>query len=122
MILPYDVSSSYFVYSFFLMKYFFLCTMYVPAFYCKMGVDDDDTKATAKIDGGYMFISSFFTAMLSFGMDAVQAMGFVGIACLPLFLAVVDLSSAEKIFGMSPEGWAVLAAVFVGVSAYGMLN
>ncbi len=105
------------------MKYFILC-IDVPAFffYCKMGVDDDDTKATAKIDGGYMFISSFFTAMLSFGMDAVQAMGFVGIACLPLFLAVVDLSSAEKIFGMSPEGWAVLIALFVGASAYGMLN
>lgn len=120
MILPYDVSSSYFVYSFFLMKYFILCIHVCTG--RKMGVDDDDTKAAAKIDGGYMFISSFFTAMLSFGMDAVQAMGFVGIACLPLSLAVVDLSSAEKIFGMSPEGWAVLVAVFVGASAYGMLN
>ena len=96
--------------------------MHPPAFHCKIGVDDDDTKATAKIDGGYMFISSLFTAMLSFGMDAVQAMGFVGIACLPLFLAVINLSSAEKIFGMSPEGWAVFIAVFVGASAYGMLN
>ena len=96
--------------------------MHPPAFHCKIGVDDDDTKGTAKIDGGYMFISSLFTAMLSFGMDAVQAMGFVGIACLPLFLAVVNLSSAEKIFGMSPEGWAVLIAGFVGASAYGMLN
>jgi hypothetical protein len=84
--------------------------------------DDDETKAMAKIDGGYMFVSSLYTALLSFGMDAVQAMGFVAIACLPLFLAVLDISTAETIFGMAPEGWGVLIAVFVVASAYGMLN
>ena len=84
--------------------------------------DDDETKAMAKIDGGYMFVSSLYTALLSFGMGAVQAMGFVAIACLPLFLAVLDISTAETIFGMAPEGWGVLVAVFVVASAYGMLN
>ena len=89
-----------------------------------MDKDDDETKAMAKIDGGYryMFVSSLYTALLSFGMDAVQAMGFVAIACLPLFLAVLDISTAETIFGMAPEGWGVLVAVFVVASAHGMLN
>ena len=84
--------------------------------------DDDETKAMAKIDGGYMFVSSLYTALLSFDMGAVQAMGFVAIACLPLFLAVLDISTAETIFGMPPGGWGVLVAVFVVASAYGMLN
>lgn len=84
--------------------------------------DDDETKKAAKIDGGYMFISSLFAALLAFGMDAVQAMGFVAIACLPMILAVVDLIEKEEIFGMSPQGWAVVLVAFIGASAYGMLN
>ena len=84
--------------------------------------DDDETKAMAKIDGGYMFISSLYVALLSFGMDAVQAMGFVAMGCLPLFLAVLDISTTDKIFGMAPEGWGVIIAVFAVASAYGMLN
>ena len=87
-----------------------------------LDADDDETKAVAKIDGGYMFISSLYAALLSFGMEAVQAMGFVAMGCLPLFLAVLDISTADKIFGMAPEGWGVLIAVFAAASAYGMLN
>lgn len=84
--------------------------------------DDDETKKAAKIDGGYMFVSSLFTALLAFGMDAVRAMGFTAIACLPLFLGVVDLIEKDEIFGMSPQGWAVVLVAFIAASAYGMLN
>ena len=69
-----------------------------------------------------MFVSSLYTALLAFGMDAVQAMGFTAIACLPLFLGVVDLIEKDEIFGMSLQGWAVVLVAFIAASAYGMLN
>eukprot|EP00567_Pseudictyota_dubia_P014488 CAMPEP_0197446520 /NCGR_PEP_ID=MMETSP1175-20131217/11453_1 /TAXON_ID=1003142 /ORGANISM="Triceratium dubium, Strain CCMP147" /LENGTH=283 /DNA_ID=CAMNT_0042977653 /DNA_START=85 /DNA_END=936 /DNA_ORIENTATION=+ len=84
--------------------------------------DDDKTKKMAKIDGGYMFISSVFAAFLAFGVDPVRAMGFTSIACLPLMLSVFDLISADEIFGLSPSTWLVALFVFIGASAYGMLS
>eukprot|EP00978_Attheya_sp_CCMP212_P016419 scaffold43007_cov54-Attheya_sp.AAC.2 len=76
----------------------------------------------AKVDGGYMFVSSLFAALLAFGMEPVTAMGFASLACLPLVLAVIDLISVEEIYGMSPQGWGVVLVAFILASSYGMLN
>lgn len=85
--------------------------------------DDNDTdKKMASIDGAYMSVSSLFIALLTFGMSPVESMGFTAIACLPLFLRVVDLITADEIFGMSPSSWAAVFVVFIGVFAYGMLT
>ena len=84
--------------------------------------EDDDTKKMAKVDGGYMFVSSLFSALLAFGADPVWAMGCTALFCLPLFLSVLDLVSVETLFGLSPGGWMVVLVVFIGASAYGMLT
>ncbi|KAL9179123.1 hypothetical protein ACHAXT_000165 [Thalassiosira profunda] len=70
--------------------------------------EDDDTKKMAKVDGGYMFVSSLFSALLAFGADPVWAMGCTALFCLPLFLSVLDLVSVETLFGLSPGGWMVV--------------
>jgi hypothetical protein len=83
---------------------------------------DDNTKKMAKVDGGYMFISSLYAALLAFGVDPVKAMGYTAIFAIPLFQSVIDLSTADKILGLSPGGWTIALVVFVGASAYGMLT
>ena len=45
---------------------------------------DDDTKAMARFDGGYMFVSSLFASLLAFGVSPTEAMGYVAIFCPPL--------------------------------------
>ena len=53
--------------------------------------EDEKTKKMAQVDGGYMFLSSLFAALLAFGVDPVMAMGYTSIFCIPLFSAVLDL-------------------------------
>ena len=85
--------------------------------------EDDDTKEMAKVDGGYMFISSLFSALLAFGMGPVKAMGYTAIACLPLFKSFIGLVEEDAvIFGLNPEQWILLLVLFIGASAFGMLT
>ena len=83
--------------------------------------EDDKTKKMAQVDGGYMFLSSLFAALLAFGVDPVTAMGYTAIFCIPLFLAVLTLISGD-LFGMSTEAWTFVLVAFIGASAYGMLE
>ncbi|KAL7477265.1 hypothetical protein ACHAW6_003078 [Cyclotella cf. meneghiniana] len=85
-------------------------------------IDEDETiKKTAKVDGGYMFVSSIFAALLTFGVKPSVAMSYSAIFFIPLFLSVLDLVEAEKLCGLTPHAWAILLVAFLGVSAYGML-
>eukprot|EP01083_Nonionella_stella_P065164 170502_1 len=86
--------------------------------------DDERTKKMAKVDGGYMFISSFYTALLSFGVDPIASMGYTAIFCIPLFLSVLDLVDDEDqlLFGLSTQAWTFILVTFIGTSAYGMLE
>jgi hypothetical protein len=83
--------------------------------------DDDKTKQMARFDGGYMFISSFYSALLAFGVEPVAAMGYAAVACVPLFFSLLDLFEVDELFGLSPGSWMAALAVFCGVSAFGML-
>lgn len=83
--------------------------------------EDEKTKKMAQVDGGYMFLSSLFAALLAFGVDPVTAMGYTSIFCIPLFLAVLELVSGD-LFGMSTEAWTFVLVAFIGASAYGMLE
>lgn len=85
-------------------------------------VDDEETKKMAKADGGYMFISSLFAALLAFGMEPVTAMGYTSIACLPLFLTILDLSNFDELCGMGRGAWTFVLIAFFAASAYGMLT
>ena len=76
----------------------------------------------AKVDGGYMFVSSFFSALLAFGVEPVTAMGYTAIFCIPLFQGVLDLVTVDELFGLSPQAWTAVLFVFIGASAYGMLS
>lgn len=69
----------------------------------------------AKVDGGYMFISSFYTALLSFGVDPIASMGYTAIFCIPLFLSVFDLIDDEDqlLFGLSTQAWAFILVAFM---------
>ena len=85
--------------------------------------EDDDTKQMAKVDGGYMFISSLFSALLAFGVDPVKAMGYVAIGCFPLFVSFIGLVEDDAVvLGLNPEQWTFVAALFVGASAFAMLT
>jgi undecaprenyl pyrophosphate phosphatase UppP len=75
----------------------------------------------AKVDGGYMLISSLFAALLAFGIAPSQAMGYSSIFCIPLMLSVLDLVTADEVFGLRKNTWKVILIAFVGASAYGML-
>jgi len=77
--------------------------------------DDERTKKMAKVDGGYMFISSFYTALLSFGVDPIASMGYTAIFCIPLFLSVFDLIDDEDqlLFGLSTQAWAFILVAFM---------
>jgi hypothetical protein len=75
----------------------------------------------ARIDGGYMLISSVFAALLAFGIAPSQAMGYSSIFCIPLMLSVLDLVTVDEIFGLSKNAWTVILIALVGASAYGML-
>ena len=83
--------------------------------------EDEKTKKMAQVDGGYMFLSSLFAALLAFGVDPVTAMGYTSTFCIPLFSAVLDLISGD-LFGMSTEAWTFVLVAFIGASAYGMLE
>ena len=83
--------------------------------------EDEKTKKMAQVDGGYMFLSSLFAALLAFGVDPVMAMGYTSIFCIPLFFAVLELVSGD-LFGMSTEAWTFVLVAFIGASAYGMLE
>lgn len=77
----------------------------------------------AKVDGGYMFVSSLFSALLAFGVDPVKAMGCAAIGCFPLFLSFIGLVEDDAvIFGLTAEQWTFVAALFVGASAFAMLT
>lgn len=44
---------------------------------------DEDTTDACRVDGGYMFVSSLFSAQLAFGVDPIKAMGYAGaLPCL----------------------------------------
>ena len=75
----------------------------------------------AKVDGGYMLISSLFAALLAFGVKPETAMGYSSIVCIPLMLNVLDLVTADEIFGLSIKAWTIILFAFIGASAYGML-
>ena len=83
---------------------------------------DDDTKAMARFDGGYMFVSSLFAALLAFGVSPTEAMGYVAIFCPPLFLRFFDLMTVDELFGLGAGAWSFIIIVFSAASAYGMLN
>lgn len=68
-----------------------------------------------------MLVSSLFSALLAFGVKPEEAMGYSAIFCIPLFLSFIDLVSADKLFGLSPQAWTIVLVAFVGASAYGML-
>ena len=97
----------------------FCISYYVIFQYIK---DDEETKKMAKADGGYMFISSLFAALLAFGMEPVTAMGYTSIACLPLFLTILDLSTFDVLCGMGRGAWTFVLIAFFAASAYGMLT
>lgn len=100
------------------------CTNINPyqIFHNIMYIDDEKTKQMAKVDGGYMLISSLFATLLAFGIKPDQAMGYSAIFCLPLFLTVLDLVVVDEIFGVSTKVWTLLLYVFIGASVYGMLG
>lgn len=95
--------------------------MFTPAYYA-CTTDDDNTKKMARVDGGYMFVSSLFSALLAFGMEPVTAMGYTSIFCVPIFMAVLDLITVDELFGLSTQAWTVTLIAFIGASAYGMLT
>jgi len=85
--------------------------------------EDDDTKQMAKVDGGYMFVSSLYSALLAFGVDPVKAMGYAAIGCLPLFLSFVGIVADDaQVFGLNSEQWTFIGVLFIGASAFGMLT
>jgi len=85
--------------------------------------EDDDTKQMAKVDGGYMFVSSLYSALLAFGVDPVKAMGYAAIGCLPLFLSFIGIVADDaKVFGLNSEQWTFIGVLFIGASAFGMLT
>ena len=83
--------------------------------------EDEKTKKMAQVDGGYMFLSSLFAALLAFGVDPVTAMGYTSTFCIPLLLKILELVSGD-LFGMSTEAWTFVLVAFIGASAYGMLE
>ena len=84
---------------------------------------DNAKKMMAKVDGGYMFVSSLFSALLAFGVDPVKAMGYAAIGCLPLFVSFIGLVADDaQVFGLNPEQWTVVLVLFIGASAFGMLT
>lgn len=83
--------------------------------------DDETTKKMAKVDGGYMLISSLFAALLAFGYEPAQAMGISAIFCAPLMLTVLDLCTKDEIFGLGVKAWTFIILAFIGSSVYGML-
>ena len=107
-------------------NYFLDMSSYITASYCYLycapNTDEDETKKMAKVDGGYLFASSLYAALLAFGTDPVTAMGYAAIACLPVFLGVVDLASIDKLCGLDKGGWTFIFLVFFAASAYGMLS
>ena len=85
--------------------------------------EDDNTKQMAKVDGGYMFVSSLFSALLAFGVDPVKAMGYAAIGCLPLFVTFIGLVADDaQVFGLNPDQWTIVLVLFIGASAFGMLT
>lgn len=83
--------------------------------------DDEETKKMAKVDGGYMLISSLFTTLLTFGVAPDKAMGYSAIFCLPMMLTVLDLVTADEILGLSTKVWSIILIAFICTSVYGML-
>ena len=75
----------------------------------------------AKVDGGYMLISSLFSALLAFGLSPAEAMGYSAIFCAPLMLTVLDLCTKDEIFGLGVKAWTFIILSFIGASVYGML-
>jgi hypothetical protein len=85
--------------------------------------EDDNTKQMAKVDGGYMFVSSLFSALLAFGVDPVKAMGYAAIGCLPLFVTFIGLVADDaQVLGLNPDQWTIVIVLFIGLSAFGMLT
>ncbi|KAK1747570.1 hypothetical protein QTG54_001533 [Skeletonema marinoi] len=85
--------------------------------------EDDDTKQMAKVDGGYMFVSSLYSAILAFGVDPVKAMGYAAIGCLPLFVSFIGLVADDaQVFGLNSAQWTFVVVLFIGASAFGMLT
>eukprot|EP00984_Skeletonema_dohrnii_P006230 scaffold2239_cov114-Skeletonema_dohrnii-CCMP3373.AAC.11 len=85
--------------------------------------EDDDTKQMAQVDGGYMFVSSLFSALLAFGVDPVKAMGYAAIGCLPSFVSFIGLVAEDaQVFGLNSEQWTFIVVLFIGASAFGMLT
>ena len=76
----------------------------------------------AKVDHGYMFVSSLFAALLAFGMEPVIAMGYTAIFFLPYILSVLDLVTVDVLLGMSPQTWSFVLVAFIGASVFGMLS
>ena len=85
--------------------------------------EDDNTKQMVKVDGGYMFVSSLFSALLAFGVDPVKATGYAAIGCLPLFVTFIGLVANDaQVLGMNPDQWTIVLILFIGASAFGMLT
>jgi hypothetical protein len=77
----------------------------------------------AKFDGGYMFVSSLFSALLAFGVDPINAMGYAAIGCIPLFVSFIGLAADDaQVLGMNPQQWTFVLVLFIGASAFGMLT
>lgn len=83
---------------------------------------DEETKKMAKVEGGYMFVSSIFAALLAFGMDPVKAMGYASILCFFLFNSILDLVADDEIFGFGTSTWKAGFIIFYAALAYGMLT
>lgn len=111
----FDISSIEECYMYFYFARYILVTSH-PSY-----VDDENVKKAAKVDGGYMLVSSFFAALLTFGVKPNVAMGYSAIIFIPLFLSVLDLVETEKLCGLTLHAWAIVLVAFLGVSAYGML-
>ena len=84
--------------------------------------ENEMTMKMAKVDGAYMFISSLFFALLSFGVEPVTAMGYIAIACMPMILGVLDLVKVDVLFGMHPQAWTFVMIAFIGAFAFCMLS